>query len=256
MRRPGLLALCLSLALLATGTAWGEVAQHENLRVGIDAELRPRVLPRSGFVPAQVAVSGRIRPLDGSLPPRLRTIELALSRQGRIDPGAVPVCPVAAIQPSTTENARRTCGRSLVGEGEFRAKVLLPEQSPFPSRGRVLAFNGRDRGRPAVIAHVYGTRPAPISFTLPFLLGPGHGSFGATLTASLPRSAGRSAYVTGLSIALGGAAGSRGSPYLGAACPVPGNLNQALFPLLRASFAFAGAPTLRSTIMRSCRVRR
>lgn len=245
------MALVLSLALLATGTARGEVAQHEDLRVGIDAQLRPRVLPRTGFAPARVDVSGRNRPLDGSLPPRLRTIGLALSRHGRIDPGAVPVCSVTALQPSTTEDARRICGRSLVGEGEFRAKVLLPEQSPFPSRGRVLAFNGRYRGRPAVLAHVYGTRPAPISFTLPFLLGRGHGSYGATLTASLPRSAGRSAYVTGLSISLGGGGGEdRGTPYLGAACPASRNLSQALFPLLRASFAFAGAPTLRSTIMR------
>jgi hypothetical protein len=248
--------LCLSLALLATGTAWGEVAQHEDLRVGIDAQLRPRVLPRSRLVPAEVAISGRIRPLDGSLPPRLRTIELALNHHARLDPGAVPVCSIASIQPSTTEQARRICGRSLVGEGEFRAKILLREQSPVPSRGRVLAFNGRYRGSPAVIAHVYGTRPAPTSFTLPFLLRRGGGPYGSALTASLPRATGNSAYVTGLSMTLGGTAGGRATPYLGAACPAPRNLSQVLFPLLRASFTFAGAPTLRSTVMRSCGVRR
>lgn len=255
--RGQLTALCLSLALLAaTGSARGEVAQYDNVRVGLDAELRPRALPRSGLVPVQFAISGRIRPVDGGLPPRLRTIELAINRHGRLDPGAVPVCPIASIQPSTTREARRICGRSLVGEGEFRAKILLREQSPFPSRGRVLAFNGRYRGRPAVIAHVYGTHPAPTSFTLPFLLGHGSGSYGVTLTASLPSVASSSAYVTGLSMTLGGSAGGRRGPYLGAGCPAPPDFDRALYPLLRASFAFAGAPTLRSTLMRSCTVRR
>jgi hypothetical protein len=35
------------------------------------------------------------------------------------------------------------CDGSLVGRGHFSADVELPEQTSFPSEGRILAFDGR-----------------------------------------------------------------------------------------------------------------
>jgi hypothetical protein len=56
----------------------------------------------------------------------------------------------------------------LVGTGTFATKILLPQQAPFPAGGKLYAFNGRYRGHPAILAHVFGTEPVPTSFTLPF----------------------------------------------------------------------------------------
>jgi hypothetical protein len=249
-----LLASAAAISLPSSGLA--EVAQSGNLRIGLDAKLAPRELPRKGKAPVSVTLDGKIKPLRGELPPRLATIQIAINREGRLDTGAVPTCAVRRIQPSTTVDARRFCGSSLVGEGRFSAEILLPEQTPFPSVGRVLAFNGSYRGKPAVLAHVYGTEPAPTSFTLPFLIGRGSGRFGVTLTAAMPDVAATSAYVTGLRMTLGGGAGTSARPYLSAGCPAPPDLGSVLFPLVRAGFAFEGAPTLRSTMLRTCEVRR
>lgn len=248
--------LASAAAVLLPAAALAEVAQSGNLRIGIDAELAPRELPRKSKAPVSVTLDGKIKPLRGDLPPRLQAIEIAINREGRLDTGAVPTCPIRRIQPSTTVDARRICGASLVGEGTFSAEILLPEQTPFPSIGRVLAFNGSYRGRPAVLAHIYGTTPAPTSFTLPFVIGRAGGRFGVSLTARMPNVAATSAYVTGLRMTLGQGAGRANRPFLSAGCPAPSGFGSVLFPLVRAGFDFEGAPTLRSTVLRTCEVRR
>jgi hypothetical protein len=158
------------------------------------------------------------------------------------------------IQPSTTVNALAACGRSLVGEGHFTANVKLPEQSPFPSAGKVLAFNGRLRGKPAIFAHIYGTQPAPTSTVLPFLIEAAHGTYGTVLEALLPQATGTWGYVTGLKMTLRRSFSYRGKEhsYLSAGCPAPAGFPAAVFPLARTSFVFAGGPTLVSVLNRSC----
>lgn len=223
------------------------------MRISYDATLRPAALPREGTAPASVSFAARLTPLGSELP-RLRRIAIAISRHGYLDPARLPVCPFGRIEASTTRAALRACGRSLVGEGGFRARVLIPDQAPFPSRGRLHAFYGRYRGRPAILAHVYGTRPAPTSFTLPMRIGPARGTFATLITASLPRVATNRAYVTGLSMTLGGPGVAHGA-YLRAGCPAPAGFPGASFALARASFEFAGGPTVSSTAMRGCKAR-
>jgi len=254
----GVRALLCFLALAFAGGATlvqAEVVQRGDVRVGFDGELTPRALPQKGAAPVEVSLEGKIDAVGGGLPPRLARIEIAINRHGRLDPTALPVCTLAQIEPSTTEGALNACRSSFVGEGRFSAKVLLPEQTPFPSRGRVVAFNGRYQGAPAVLAHVYGTRPAPTSFTLPFRISRSKGTFATALSASLPRIATSRAYVTGLRMTLGGRANPPGRPYASAGCPAPAGFGGVNFPLARASFEFVKGPTLSTTVVRACKVR-
>lgn len=73
--------------------------------------------------------------------------DVFFNRHGRLDNVGLPVCRIDQIQPSTTENALRVCHDFLVGEGTFEAKVLLFQQSPFPSSGKVYAFSGTYKGK-------------------------------------------------------------------------------------------------------------
>jgi hypothetical protein len=247
-------ALLLACAAAAPRPAAAETVQQGGLRVSYQGALSPTRLPRSGAAPISVTVGGRISTLDGSLPPPLRTLEVAINGQGRIDPGAVPVCPLAAIQPASSAVALAECRASLVGEGTFAAQVAVPEQSPFPSAGRLLAFNGRHKGRPAILAHVYGTEPLPTSFTMALSIAPQRGTFATVLRGSLPDLASSVAYVTEISLTLGATSGPR-SGYLAAGCPAPAGFPGAVFPLLRAGFGFQGGRTLASTLTRSCEAR-
>jgi len=137
----------------------------------------------------------------------------------------------------------------MVGTGYFSANVLLPEQSPFPSRGKILAFNGEVLGHPVIFAHIYGTKPVPTSYVLPFSVSrKGKGAYGTALEASLPQVTGEWGYVTGISLSLQ-------PKVLSAGCPAPKGASRAAFPLARTTFAFEGGLALSSTLNRSCKVR-
>jgi hypothetical protein len=242
------------LALAATAIARAEVVQKGHLRVSFAGKLSPHSLPRHGMAPVGVSIGGRITTTNGSDPPQLRRIAIAINRNGLLEYAGLPACTLKAIQPSTNQGALAACRSSLVGRGSFSANVKIPQQTPFPSRGKVLAFNGRLKGRPVLLAHVYGTEPVPTSFTLPFQIRPSQGTFGTVLEASLPQVTANWGFVTGLELDLKRSYRSHGSAhsYLSAGCPAPKGFPGASFPLIRASFAFAG-PTMTSTLNRSCK---
>jgi hypothetical protein len=168
------------------------------------------------------------------------------------------VCTVEDIQPTTDSDALTACGRSLVGEGEFSAQVGFTGQAPYPSKGKILAFNGTYEGRPAILAHIYGSEPAPTSFTLPFVMNPQKGTYGTMLSATLPDAAGNSCYITGLSLSLGRTFTARGSlhSFISAGCPAPSGFPGATFPFARAAFVFTGGEKVSSTVTRNCQVLR
>jgi hypothetical protein len=234
-----------------------EVTQRGRLRVSFTGEIVPRALPRHGSAPVSASVGGRIATTDGSSPPQLRRISIAINRFGRIDATGLPVCRLQAIDPSTSEGALEACRSSLVGQGRFSARVKLPQQSPFPSRGRLLAFNGRLGGRPVILAHVFGTKPVPTSYVLSFSIGRARGTYGTVLEASLPQVTGDWGYVTGLDLRLERRFSFRGErrSYVSAGCPAPQGFPGAVFPFARTVFSFAGGPNLSSTLTRSCKVR-
>lgn len=245
-------------ALLFSGSlARAEIAQQGNLRVSFAGKIAPRALPRVGTAPVSVSLAGEIKTTDGSAPPQLRTISLAIIKNGKLDYKGLPRCNFHQIQPATTVEARAACKRSLVGSGTFEANVALPEQSPFPSNGRVLAFNGNLHGKPVIYAHIYGTEPLPTSFVLPFHIRRGSGEYGTILTANLPQVAAEWGFVSGVSLTLQRSFTYKGKrhSYLAAGCPAPKGFPGATFSFARASFGFEDARTLASTLTRSCNAR-
>jgi hypothetical protein len=253
------IAVAFVFGLLAAGvvSAPAEVVQKGHLRVSFSGEFAPRTLPRKGTIPISVAVGGKVSTTDGSSPPQLRRITIAINRNGHFDYAGLPSCQLNQIQPSTNQGALASCRQALVGEGSFSATVKLPQQAPFPSQGKVLAFNGEDNGKPVIFAHVYGTEPIPTSLTLTMKIQPSKGAYGTKLTISLPEVTTNVGFVTGIEMTLQRSFTYRGKrhSYLSAGCPAPKGFPGATFPLARTSFAFAGKTTLASTLTRSCQVR-
>lgn len=252
-----LLVLWVGVAALTAARAGAETVQRGAVRVTFAAELNPQRLPRHGAAPVAVTLGGRVSTHSGSTPPQLRGVTIAINRAGRLDGRGLPACTYDDVQPTTTAAAMRACGAAKVGEGSFTANVSLPEQSPFPSQGRIVAFNGVEAGQPVILAHVYGTEPVPLSYTLVLRISRSRGPFGTVLRAALPKVTANVAYVTGISLTLGRRyrSGGRVHGYLVAGCPAPAGFPGASFPLARATFAFAGGRKLSSTLTRSCRAR-
>jgi hypothetical protein len=256
--RRQVLALFLATALLALAllapAAYTEVTQGTNVRVIFKGKLTPRSLPRTGLAPFRVAVGATIVPAEGTTPPSLRRIQIEINRHGHFDLQGLPVCRYDEIQPSSTANAISSCKSSLVGKGSFSSTVLQPEASPFPSQGALYAFNGTYKGKPAILAHVYGTKPIPTSYTIPFTISKASGDYGTTLTAPMPNVGNEWGFITGLSLNLGRTFHYRGQrrSYVTAGCPAPKGVAIAPFDFARATFDF-GAEKVRSVLSRSCR---
>jgi hypothetical protein len=244
------------LALCLASLAQAEVVQKGGLRVSFTGELSPTKLPRSASAPIHVKVGTQIEAAKAKSPPRLRAMTIAINRYGHFDPDLLPKCTLRDIQPSTTENALAACGDSLIGRGTFQANVALSRQAPFPSAGPLYAFNGVVNGKPAILAHVYGEKPVPTSFTLVFELKKAKGTFGTLMRASLPNLTGNSGYITGLSLDLGKTVRSHGKTrsYLSASCPAPKGFSGASFPFAKVSLDF-GQKKVEETLARNCKVR-
>lgn len=250
-----LLAMGLLVVFASAGQA--ETQIKDGVKVAVTGRLRPTTLPRRGSTPIQVRLGGRIGLVGPGTLPRLTKLTIELNRHGHLDMRGLPSCRLLDIRPSTTREAMAKCGPALVGEGSFSANVKFPEQSPFPSDGKILAFNGRYRGRPAILAHIYGTQPLPTSYVLPFTIGRSSGAYGTVLEAEFPEVTGEWGYVTGLEMDLHRRFGYRGKTrgYLNAGCPAPKGLTLAPFPLARTSFEFDNGLTISTTLNRTCRVR-
>jgi hypothetical protein len=248
--RAAAVAILFAAAALAgpfTSGAVSEVVQKGGVRVSVAGGIAPKSLPRRGSAPVSVSLAGHIAPIKKGQLPKLESISVAINSNGTLNNRRVPTCRLGHISPSTNTQALTACRSSLVGEGHFSADVKIPEQSPFPSEGKVLAFNGKYKGHPAIFAHIYGTKPVPTSYVLPFVITSTHGTYGTILEASLPRVTGEWGYVTGVSLDLD-------PSYLSAGCPAPAGFNSAVFPLMRASFGFDGGLRLVSTLNRNCQV--
>jgi len=244
------LALFHSLAI-------AEVSQKNGVRVTVTGDMNPTSLPRNGTAPIAVSVAGDISTSKQTAFPKLTKIAIAINQHGKLDRKGLPLCRLGHINPSTTQEALSACRSSLIGEGSFSADVRIPEQSPFPSEGKVLAFNGKLKGKPAIFAHIYGTKPVPTSYVLPFSITPTKGTYGTLLEASLPEITGEWGYVTGISLDLDRtfSSGGKKRSYLAAGCPAPRGFSKASFPLARTTFSFDGGLSLSSTLNRSCKVR-
>jgi hypothetical protein len=245
----------LLLAFSSSSTSAETIAEGP-VQVSVSAHLAPKALPRRHLAPVSVTLAGRISSTHKGKLPQLRQISFAINSYGHLDLSGLPVCRVGHIQPSSNQEAMEVCGPSLIGTGDFAANVRLPEQSPFPSKGKMLAFNGRLRGKPAVLAHIYGTQPAASSYVLPFQITHTHGTYGTLLQANLPQIDGEWGNITKMSMTLGRVYRSHGRThsYLSAACPAPSGFSAAPFPLAKTAFDFSGEISLKTTLTRNCKV--
>lgn len=253
MKRLSLVGLLIALLAVAA-VASADKVQKGDVVVNFEGKLTPTALPRTGEAPVRVSVSAKVSDSSGGTPPAMGQMSISINKYGRLDTTGLPVCQLDQIQPATTDDAIASCKRSLIGEGQFTADVPSTATAPFPSEGKIYAFNGTLNGKPAILAHVYGVKPAPASFTMAFVITKSKGTYGTTLKADLPTVKAGNGSITGISLSLGktfNSGGKRHSLFWGT-CPAPKGVKVAGFKLARTSIKFQGGPTVGTTLSRSC----
>jgi hypothetical protein len=257
MKRLALIAV-VAAGLLGVTLAAAQPVQQGNLRIGFEASFAPHALPRERPAPVTVGLEGSVETTDGTRPPELRRISIALNRYGRITTRGLPVCPAGVLESTSSATALERCRSALVGHGRFSAEVDFPNQPLLPVEGRVLAFNGRLGGRPVILVHVAASKPITATVVLVFHIAhPQRGKFGTIVSATIPKIASNLGYVTDISLTFGRrySAGGERLSFLSASCAAPSGFPGAIFSFARGSFLFAGGQRLTATVVRDCSVR-
>lgn len=258
MRRLTLISLLLASVLLSATIAHGEVFGGNGLFISFGGGFSPRTLPRDRDVPVTVNLETAIKTTDGSRPPQLRKISFAVNRYGRISTVGLPTCEPALLESTPPNVALDRCRSALVGSGHFGANLEFPNRAPFPVEGRMLAFNGRAHGRPAILLHVYGSNPVKITVILAFTIRhPAKGNFGTVLSTKIPRLAADLGYVTDVSLTFNRKYRYQGKQhsFLSARCAAPAGFPGAIFSFTKGTFTFAGGKQIVTSLTRDCLVR-
>src|SRR5690349_5803759 len=185
-RRPVILLLFALIGLSAVAASEAEVVQRGNLRVKFDADFAPHVLPRSRPAPVRVEIAGTIATTDGSHPPSLRWLEVELNRSGRLTTAGLPVCSAPLLQSTSSDQARSRCRSAVVGGGDFEAAVSLG--GDVQTSGKIIAFNSRLGGRPALLLHFFALVPVRFTLIVPLkIVRKRDGEFGTLMRTRVPR---------------------------------------------------------------------
>jgi hypothetical protein len=246
------------IVLLAVG--WTAVSSAERIRddgieVRFDAGFAPHALPRAKPAPVEVQVHGQISTLDGSHPPPLRWLELEINRNGILAGQGLPVCRAPTLQSTSTQTALARCGDALVGKGSFKAQVALGRE--VISTGKILAFNSRRKGRPALLLHLFAGVPVRFTLVVPLVIGNlSQGQFGTVLRAKIPRIGGIVS-VTRIGLQLGRQYTYKGErkSYVSAACSAPPGFPGASFTFVKGKFRFEGHRPVTMNVTEDCAVR-
>jgi hypothetical protein len=213
------LTLALGVAVLAS-FAQAELVERGDLFVRFRGGISPNALPRTKLAPIAISVAGTVKTLSGERPPALRQIRIELNRGGVLDSRGLPACHRGQLVASSPQRAMKVCGDSLVGSGAYAAQTAFPEQSTFPASGHILAFNAVYRGHEAILAHIYGGDPVPITRIIVFRIRRTNGTFGTILTGALSDAVNPYGYVTAIYLKLFRRYAFDGRPrsYISAAC--------------------------------------
>jgi hypothetical protein len=255
-RKGRTLALVLALTLAGAAVAGAVVVQQEGLRAFVLAQIQPSKLPRHTPAPIAVFVAGHIETTTGVTPPQLQRMTVKVNRHGLLQAKGLPSCPFARVRATSTQRALSLCSDALVGSGRFWATIVLPDQRPYPTRGRLLIFNGERGGARVLFAHIYTTKPFATSFVITFAIRHiNDGPYGTQLSASLPQALGTWGFVDRIKLTLRRRYTYRGQrlSYFNAACPAAKGSRLAVFPLALASFYFAERKPISVRVDKRCR---
>jgi len=225
MRKNVLRMVILTAVALLTmsGAALAIVLRAGPIEVVGEGGFSPTTLPKHEFAPITIHGEGSIGTTDGSLPPILHKLTVWYDKHGEVITKGLPYCTKAKLAATTSQQARKVCGGSIVGEGHGTAVIAFPEQRPFRASSPITIFNAPPHnGNPTVLAHAYLSVPAPTTYIVPVeIQRVRNGPFGFRTEATIPKIAGGAGIPLEGSLTIGKKWTFKGQrlSYVNASCP-------------------------------------
>jgi hypothetical protein len=249
-RRRGLVAAACALCVaVSAAVAEGEVKSIGEFPVQFHGSIGPVKLPRNHMSPVRLIYGFKLPVRPGA--PSLAGFKLELTRNFQIDTEAMPSCGVQDLSETTEAEAKRACGKSIVGNGFESAVQTGSSGEAIVVGAHFTLFNGRYQGGPAILAHGVlesedrdFVEPAEISTNdsrFPTVLDfepPPHGFPGTGAFRAIDLSLGRSHL-----------------RYLLAKCPLPREVDIGEFKMAHTTAEFTDGTMISGTAERPCKAR-
>jgi len=181
-------ALIALILLLAAAMADAAMVRVGRIVLRADGGFTPQSLPRHAYAPISFRGHANVESTDSQPVPALRTFRLEFDKDGRLDTKGLPVCQPNSLAGTTTEVARKICGKATVGSGTVAASVAQPGLQGVVLRSPLSLFNGpRVNGNATVVAHARAIVPKPQTYVVLIMVERlRKGAFSYRASASVP----------------------------------------------------------------------
>ncbi|HEY7257255.1 MAG TPA: hypothetical protein VH476_11305 [Solirubrobacterales bacterium] len=160
-------ALIAIILLLGAAVADAALVRVGRIVLRADGGFSPQSLPRHSYAPISFHGHANVESTDSQPVPALRNFRLEFDKDGRLTTKGLPVCQPASLAGTTTETARRICGKATVGSGTVAASVADPGLQGVVLRSPLSLFNGpRINGNATVVAHARALVPKPQTYVV------------------------------------------------------------------------------------------
>ncbi len=160
-------ALAVGSAAVATGAESSATVQAGDLLPIFNAGVLPTTLPRHTMAPLAIRIDGGFVLRNEPQSPTLREATIDFDKDGVVDATGLPVCRRAQLETLDAGNARRTCGKAIVGTGTANVAIASLQSGPIPIP--LTLFNGGARGGTTTLfidGVIPSSSPTPIVATV------------------------------------------------------------------------------------------
>lgn len=213
-----ILAVGAAAALLVAGVASAykpAVIKVGNLVLTFNGGFSPTKLSKTKPTPISLNISGKIETKDHSHPPPITSFILEADKNTSVSAKGLPTCKQPQLEARTTTDAKKVCGKALIGTGKTEVEVLFPESSPVMLKSDLLVFNGGYKGgKTTLLIHAYLSTPVTAALVTTVVIQKHHnGRYGLKSVATIPKIANYAGSVKSFNLTIN----KRG--YLLAKCP-------------------------------------
>ena len=239
-----ILAVCAAVGLLSAGVANAykpAVIKVGNLTITFNGGFSPTKLSKKKLSPISLNIEGKVATNDGTQPPPLTKFILEADKNTGINAKGVPVCKQSKLEARTTKDAKKVCGKALIGSGKTDVSLEFAESKPVPLHSELLVFNGGKSGATTtILIHAYLSTPVSAAIvTTVKVKKHKNGRYGLQSVATIPKIANYAGSVTNFTLKIN----KKG--YLLAKCP-DGRIQA------HGEAFFKGGPTAKGEVTRPC----
>jgi hypothetical protein len=202
-----ILAVGAAAALLFAGVASAykpAVIKVGNLVLTFNGGFSPTKLSKTKPTPISLNLSGKIETTDHSHPPPLTSFVLEADKNTSVSAKGLPTCKQPQLEARTTADAKKVCGKALIGTGKTEVEVLFAESNPVMLKSDLLVFNGGYKGgKTTLLIHAFLTSPVTAAVVTTVVIQKHHnGRYGLKSVATIPKIAGYAGSVKSFNLTI------------------------------------------------------